>query len=162
MDDEITAMQAMAGALAGLDESARGRVIRWLGERYGVRAAQENTARQQSVRDAEGQPEQEEFPDFFHRFQASTDKEKAVATAYWLRLTGVNQFPSMDINSMLKDLGHRVSNITDALSSAMREKPALVIQIKKSGSSRQARKLYKLTDAGAKWVESKLAGREEK
>ena len=61
---------------------------------------------------------------------------------------------------MLKDLGHRASNITDALSSAMKEKPALIIQVKKSGSARQARKLYKLTDAGVKWVASRAFDKE--
>lgn len=159
MDDELTAMHKTSEALAGLDDAARKRVIRWLADKYGTGGApSSSTAQDTRVAQA---PEGEDFADFFHRAGPSTDKERAIVAAYWLRQAGTPQFPSMEINAMLKDLGHRASNITDALTSAMREKPALVIQVKKSGAAKQARKLYKLTDAGVKWVESRTIDKEQ-
>jgi hypothetical protein len=38
------------------------------------------------------------------------------------------------------------------------QKPALVLQLKKAGKSRQARKTYKVTVAGVKAVEAMLRG----
>jgi DNA-binding PadR family transcriptional regulator len=49
-------------------------------------------------------------------------------------------------------MGYTVSNITRAFDSLMLQDPKYVIQVKKSGTSRQARKLYKLTHAGVKRV----------
>jgi DNA-binding PadR family transcriptional regulator len=57
------------------------------------------------------------------------------------------------LNKELKNLGHGVSNITSALDTLMSRKPALVIQTKKSGTSKQARKKYKLTLEGLRAVE---------
>lgn len=156
MDEELKAMQDASAALAGLDDIARGRVIRWLAERNGVVLGKGSAAPS-----SQGQPsataDEEEFADFFHRTGATLDKEKALAAAYWLRSHGTAQFASAEINGMLKELGYRVSNITDALSASMKEKPALIIQMKKAGTSRQARKLYKMTDAGARSIEEKLS-----
>ena len=157
MDQELKAMQDASAALTGLDDVARGRVIRWLAERNGV-VLGKGSATPAPQGQSNPSSDEEEFADFFHKTGANLDKEKALAAAYWLRSHGTTQFASAEINGMLKELGYRVSNITDALSSSMKEKPALIIQMKKSGTSRQARKLYKMTDAGAKWVEARIAG----
>jgi DNA-binding PadR family transcriptional regulator len=53
-----------------------------------------------------------------------------------------------------------VSNITTALSSLIERKPQLVIQTRKSGNSKQARKRYRLTDAGIRAVERMISGGE--
>ncbi len=53
-------------------------------------------------------------------------------------------------------MGHGVGNITTALTNAQKHKPALVRQTSKSGKSRQARKTYKLTTAGVKYVREKV------
>lgn len=159
MDEELSAMQAAATAIAGLDDEARKRVIRWLSERFGGAAANRPESRLTSPQmDKSEVPAPEEFGDLFHAVDPSTEKERALTAAYWLRAQGVQQFPSQDVNSLLRDLGHKVGNITDAMTAAMRERPALVIQMKKSGTAKQARKLYKLTDAGVRWVEGRLSG----
>jgi len=59
-------------------------------------------------------------------------------------------------NASLKDLGHGLSNVTVALDGLKDEKPALILQLKKSGTSKQARKTYKLTVEGAKRVRQML------
>lgn len=158
LDLELQVMQDAAAGLANLPEEARHRVIRWLADRFGTALSPPvNRISERSEPNSAGEPDtHEHFADFYHAVGPVTDKEKAVTAAYWVNRQGNPQFPSQEINSMLKDLGHGVSNITDALSTAMREKPALILQLKKSGTSRQARKLYKITDAGIKWVDAKL------
>ena len=49
-------------------------------------------------------------------------------------------------------------NITRAIESNLRAKPPLMVQKKKMGTTRQARKQYALTQEGADLVESKLSG----
>ncbi|RZJ00325.1 MAG: hypothetical protein EON90_07855 [Brevundimonas sp.] len=162
MDDELKAMQAASAAIEGLDEQARGRVLRWLGEKFGVSTAKvaAPAAPSNQMGGSVGEAG-EEFGDLFHRVGATVDRERALVAAYWLRSQGQAQFAGADVNLLLKDLGYRVSNITDALSSSMNQRPALVIQMKKSGSSKQARKLYKITEAGVRWVEEKITGSKE-
>ena len=67
-------------------------------------------------------------------------------------MQGQETFTSQTLNSALKDLGRGVSNITRALAASMAQKPALVMQVRKSGTTKQARKIYKLTAAGKKAV----------
>ena len=47
--------------------------------------------------------------------------------------------------------------MTRACSALIGEKPPLMIQVKKAGSTRQARKQYRLTAAGLQRVRDKLA-----
>jgi hypothetical protein len=61
------------------------------------------------------------------------------------------------LNRELKNLGHEVGNITRALQGNIDEKPALVLQLRKSGGTKQARKIYKLSVAGIKAVEARLS-----
>jgi hypothetical protein len=58
---------------------------------------------------------------------------------------------------VLKDLGHGVGTINKAMSTNMKKSPALILQVSRSGSTQQARKKYKLTDTGKKWVDARLA-----
>lgn len=156
-DVELDAMQKAAAALAPLDVPARARAIAWLIDRFGGAPVSRPGSNAPSH---PGRSEEfEDFADLYHAVAPATDKERAVAAAYWLKLGGVPQFQSAEINLMLKNLGHGVGNITDALGAAIKEKPSLIIQIKKSGNSRQARKIYKVTDAGDKWVINKLPQR---
>lgn len=86
---------------------------------------------------------------------------KPLVVGYWFQvLQGEQDLDGFQINKELKHLGHGVSNITTALSSLIDRKPQLVIQTRKSGNSKQARKRYRLTDAGIKAVERMLAGGE--
>jgi hypothetical protein len=57
------------------------------------------------------------------------------------------------VNKELKLLGEGVPNITMAVDALRSQKPALAVQLQKSGKTRQARKTYKLTVAGIKEVE---------
>ncbi len=157
---ELEVMGQVFSSLSGLpDDESRARVLRWVHDKLSIKslpspsnptpvgtAAAENGA-------AAGF---DSFPDMYHAFDPKSEKDKALIGAYWLRESGTAQFASMEVNRMLKDLGHGIANVTDALSSAMSEKPALIMQIKKSGTSRQARKQYKLTESGVRFVVARL------
>jgi len=94
----------------------------------------------------------------FDAAHAKTEKEKALVAAYWVQISqGQPSFPAQILNSSLKDLGHGVSNITDSLDALKTEKPALILQLKKSGTSKQARKTYKLTAEGARRVQQMIS-----
>ncbi|WP_375462300.1 hypothetical protein [uncultured Enterovirga sp.] len=156
-DVELRALQQAAAGIAQLDEAAQKRVLTWLCDKFNVsRAATPAHIRESTPNVAASEGASQTFADLYHAVGPKLDREKVVVAAYWQKTQGATQFQSIELNAMLKDLGHGVGNVTDALSSAMREKPALIIQLRKAGSSRQARKSYKVTEAGCRWVEARL------
>lgn len=68
-------------------------------------------------------------------------------------LRGKLEFKRRRSTRALKHLGHPIRNITSVFDNLKARKPALVMQLKESGTSRQARKSYKLTVAGKQAVE---------
>lgn len=79
----------------------------------------------------------------------STQEERALVVGYYFQFVrGEEELRAQQLNNALKNLGHGVGNITDAIQGNIDSQPALMRQTKKSGSSKQARKLYKVTEAG--------------
>lgn len=99
------------------------------------------------------------FAELFDAAGPTMEKDKALVAAYWMQVCeNAPSFPAQPLNDLLKDLGHRIGNITEALTALKNERPALILQLKKSGSSRQARKIYKLTQEGARRVAAMTNG----
>jgi hypothetical protein len=178
-DPEIQAMSAVASALADLEDDVRGRVLRWAADRYGTTpiTPQPDPASNGAAQDAstvggideagsasDGEiaaeaPEFEHFAELFAAAQPKTNDDKALVAAYWAQVVkGQDQRQSRTLNSELKNLGHPIANITDALSGNMRKKPQRIIQLRKSGSSRQANKTYKVTHEGLIYVQGMVSG----
>ena len=164
---ELTAMTEIAKALQPLDSDAVRRVLMWAADRFNAAVTvNASDAVEQGYTDSVGNNEnnetQDDFEDVADIFAVTTprnDPEKALLVAFWLqKINGQSDFDSATVNKELKHLGHGVSNITTALTSLMSRKPQLVIQTKKSGSSQQARKRYKLTNEGLKQVERMIRG----
>jgi len=83
--------------------------------------------------------------------------ERALLGGYFLtRVQGEIMLTSQAINAELKAHGVSVSNITRAMDSNLRAKPPLMVQVKKMGKTRQARKQYQMTPAGIESVERQL------
>jgi hypothetical protein len=160
---EITAMQEVAEAVNNLDEDARGRVLRWAVERYNVPVGSPKPAARvaanasSAVSNGNGTGELPQFSDIAELYAAASPEsevDKALVAGYWFQFAeGKPEFGSQEVNSALKNLGHPIKNITSAFDALKGRKPASVMQLKKSGSSRQARKTYKLTVAGKNAVE---------
>lgn len=176
-DLEIEAMGKMSKALGGLDEEVRGRVVRWAAERFGVslgvaplkqtrsgaggiaggdEPSGEGNELGEQVRNEE--PAWDHFADFYHASGASTHPDGMLVGAYWVQIIGGQEsFGSLELNKLLKDLGHGVTGTSKVMTTLIARKPALILQLKKSGKSQQARKTYKLTDSGKKAVEQMVA-----
>jgi hypothetical protein len=159
-DPELDAMSTIADALSKVSEpEAQARVLRWAADRFGVK---EITAKkvEKQPEETEPKPDAHKFDDFVDLFDAvnpTTDVERALTGAYWLQaLQGGQSWQSYQVNTLLKDTGHGIGNITDALDGAQSRKPALVRQMAKSGKSKQARKTYKLTTSGVSYIAGRI------
>jgi hypothetical protein len=178
-DPEIEAMSAVAGALAQLDEDATGRVLRWAAERYGVglAVARRGRASDMGLQDEETDleppdqetevsdqeisaeaPEFEHFAELYDAAGPTTDVDRVLVAGYWQQaIRGMPSFQALELHKELKNLGHTIGNVTDALTNNKERKPARILQLRKSGSTRQARKTYKLTHEGLVYVQGMIA-----
>ena len=165
---EVQAMGKLAEAVAGLDDDARARVLRWAADRYGVTVtgsrvksvgASSGGASSESVGNdgSNGGGGSQRFPDIAELYAAAApemDTDKALVAAYWFQFCeGRPEFNSQEVNTALKNLGHPIKSITSAFDNLKARKPAPVMQLRKSGTTKQARKTYKLTVAGKQAVE---------
>jgi len=168
VDSEIEAMSAVAVALRDLGADERSRVLRWAAERFAVELS-DSTLRSKnqisSLSDDDvvaDSPAFEHFAELFAAAQPKTNEDKALVAAYWIQVFGgQDKWQSRALNVELKNLGHAIPNITDALTSNIKKKPQRVIQLTKSGSSRQALKTYKVTHEGLVYVQGMLSGGSE-
>jgi hypothetical protein len=84
--------------------------------------------------------------------------ERALLGAYVLSAGRADRtVTSQSINAELKRHGLAVPNITRAIESNLRSRPPLMVQKKKLGTTRQARKQYAITESGVQYVETQLA-----
>lgn len=159
-DPELKAMTSVAAALEKLEPDVTARVLRWAGERYGVKMP---TPAAEVLPAAAGDATSEgEYADVASLMDATNPKygsDRALVATYWFQV--VKKEPNVtgqQINDELKNLGHGLSNVTDAFNTLIQRKPALAQQVQKSGRSQQARKRYRLTEAGIRQVRAMIAG----
>lgn len=160
---EIEAMGTIANALDPLPSDSVQRVLGWAIEAFsekGSPSATKTGAEAVSMaNDGKGEIELEEWrpndvAELYSAVDPNTDAEKALLATYWLMVEeGETDVDSQSINSLLKHLGYGVGNITRAFSSLINTRPQLVIQTRKTGKTKQARKRYKLTEQGKKEIE---------
>ncbi|ODR90863.1 hypothetical protein [Sinorhizobium alkalisoli] len=169
-DLEFGAMQTVFTALQNLDEEARVRVLDYVSSRLGIAPVTRAVAKpHDACRSDEDEPalEQEQdaapkfgsFAELFDAAQPKSTSDKALVAGYWLQVCqAADSFDGFSVNKELKHLGEGLSNVTSAIDTLKGQKPALALQLKKSGKSRQARKLYKITVAGIRAVEAMIGG----
>ena len=160
-------MGTILEALAPLDDEHRGRVLRWACERFNVIPRPERTfAASDGVlgRSSEGPRSFADLAEVFTTAQSwrkLSNAEKVLVVGYWLQaVQGAKDLDAQQVNSELKQLGHRIANVTSAFSDLIGRKPQFAIQVRKAGSSRQARKKYRLTTEGTRWAETLLSGQD--
>ncbi|MGH8146121.1 MAG: hypothetical protein ACREPY_07290 [Rhodanobacteraceae bacterium] len=160
---ELEAMQAVAKALKGFSRNSAARVLRWAAEHFSMDQApggpqalplptttEAGSLGNQATLDAQTLPGQfRDAADLISHTGVTTGPDRALLAAYWVQaVDGRDGFDGYTINNMLKNMGYRLSNVTTTLASLMHQKPALVLQVKKSGQTKQARKLYRVTREG--------------
>lgn len=158
MDSEIQAMSDVTAALEPLDEEARRRVLRWANERFKIQPSKST----QTEPDRDPSKQFESFDQLFDAANPATASEKALVAAYYNQVVqGQEDFDSMALNRQLKHLGHSSRNITRDFDALIDRTPRLAMQVRKQGSTRQARKKYKLTAEGIKAVQKMLQNDQE-
>jgi hypothetical protein len=162
-DNETKAIGAIAGIIEGLQEDQRGRVIRYIVERFNIAGASRGAKMPAGGSQTDSQIDTPaEFVDFASLVDAAhpgTDPMRALIAGYWLQVCkGGPSFDAQSANTELKHLGHPSSNITTALGALINQKPALVLQLRKSGNTKQARKSYKVTESGIRKVREMMVG----
>lgn len=156
---ELSAMKAITEALNGLQPASIQRILRWI---WDIHLREEKS--KECIVDEKKSPDvstaeesqYKNLADFYAAASPNTDTEKALVVGYGIQ-TLENSDVDLDaqrINSELKHMGHGIKNITAALNGLMSRKPQLVVQTRKSGSSKQARKKYRLTTEGMKYVQN--------
>ncbi|WKD29909.1 hypothetical protein NDQ72_08195 [Halomonas sp. KG2] len=175
MDQELEAMQAVYTALSDLSDEERTRVLAWVTAKFGlspssapVSADTRVVATPQQQQSPDSAPseepvverdEPEDVADLYTACSPSTNADKVLVVGYWHQvICGDESLTSAKVNQELKHLGHGIKRMNDAFSSLISSKPQLAIQTRRSGSSQQARKTYKLTREGINRVNSMIAG----
>jgi hypothetical protein len=172
VEGELKSMGDIAKALDALsaDTAALGRVLTWVNQRYGTTLPNRatGTGREQIRQNGNQKPaadatsenklQYDSLADLFAAANPTTEADKALVVAYWFQVHQ-NQldWTGYTVHSELKHLGHGVSNITVAIESLIGQKPQLALQTRKSGKSKQARKLHRLTAEGLKRVRQMVA-----
>ena len=159
---ELQAMIDVEQSLQDLGPEVQGRIINWAAERFGVwmkGSRKTPTGRSDDLAIDFDRSDYETVAEFHDAAGPSTDATRALVVGYWIQVAmGESTFKSASVNKELKDLGHAVGNITGAFDVLKDKTPALVVQVAKRGKTKQARKEYKVTDAGKKEVERMLHG----
>jgi hypothetical protein len=161
--EEVAAMGAIAKVLGELDGEEAKRVLRWANDRFGLktepRADRGQDGPEESGDDGRGPAKFSRIADLMDAATPSTGAEHVLVGAFWFQVVqDMESVTGQQVNAELKDLGHPVSDITKTFGSLMKGNPSLARQIQKSGTSRQARKKYRLTDAGIRQVQRMVEG----
>jgi hypothetical protein len=161
VDPEIKAMADIAEALSGLEPDVIRRVLKWANEKYQLKP----TGGSQQGGGGNGgsaiaNRTFNAFSDLFDAASPSTGLERILVCAYWFQIVqGQADFDSQSLNTELKNFGHPSANITRDMDSLINRSPKLILQTRKEGTSKQARKKFKLTREGIREVERLLEGK---
>jgi hypothetical protein len=82
-----------------------------------------------------------------------------LAAAYLQEKLNFEEISSFDINSRLKKMGYGVPNISSSLNSLLNKEPPLMLQIRKAGDSKQAKRKFRVTEEGLQLARTYLRGR---
>lgn len=158
-DPEIKAMNDCHEAIKHLDESVRNRVIRWLSSKFSTEKLEDpfkkhdqNTNKiNDTVVDIGSY---ETVDEIFTKINPQTDADKVLVIAAFLQEKFKKQeLTGWEINKELTRLGHGVNNVTQSVTQLINKQPNLMIQTRKEGKTKQAKKKYKVTSEGVKAVQ---------
>ena len=168
LSGELSAMASVERALASLELDVQARVLRWACERFNVEArggASSEAPQAKAEKNAPSTPASESDADFgtlaefYDAASPETDADKVLVASYWFQYReGHQEIEARRINTELKHLGYGVGNVTRAFENLKAARPALIVQTRKDGSTRQAQKKFKVTHEGRKAVDRMVTG----
>jgi hypothetical protein len=163
---ELKATEAVYAALEPLDEGARRRVLNHIIDMLEIATEAQMTTTSEIEQSAATEVERpravtyKTFADLFDAAGPESNVDKALVAGYWIQVCErAENFDGLAANALLKNVNHRLPNITNAIAGLNAQRPALALQIAKSGNSKQARKTYKVTPAGMGRVQETINGR---
>lgn len=178
-DPELIAMSQTFEALKNLDKGQVGRVIRWVKDRFGVLDAVTElkvpTPDQPVVADTPQPPaavapeapvaappepkgphkkglmDYDTVMDLFADAEVKKVSQKILLMAAFLQeRQSFKEISSYDINFRLKRLNQGVQNISSSINGLLNRKPEVMVELERSGSSKQARRKFRVTIEGLK------------
>lgn len=170
--NEFEAIQTVYNALEPLSVEGRSRVMNYIASLLGIvdttkaspmGSKGDDEEVEETTKQEDGLNSLNRFSTFAELYEIAgpvTNTDSALVAAYWVQNGEGNKenFGSQAVNKELKELGIGVKNITAAFTQLKTSKPALILQVRKGGKSQQARKTYKITDAGMKRVQEMIRG----
>ena len=166
-DQEFKAMQSIYELLEPLNHDARQRIIGYIISRLEISGVTISSLKtglsdlEEIAADETHSQDVSSFTTFAELFEAvdpNTNADKALVAGYWLQICqGAENFDGQSANKELRNLGHVLSNITHSIDILKKAKPALALQLRKSGKSQQSRKTYKITIAGEKKISEMIS-----
>ncbi len=159
LEPELQAMTVCFDALKDLDNSSQLRVIKWLKGKLNLGSlGQSDEEKIVATLAGDSFNNYPAVADFFSACNPQTEPDKVLAVATYLQTKeNLSELTGLQIQKELKNLGHGVSNITVFIESLCSKKPKLMIQTRKDGKTRQAKKKYKVTIEGIKFVKAAIA-----
>jgi hypothetical protein len=160
-DAELKAMTTCFEVVSALPVDAQKRVISWLTGRFGSPQEhktsalndEKNASRKEShetktTAETEGHSSSD-FAELFSKANPKTAADKVLFAAWFIsEKMGQKEFKSLTINGMLTPLGHKPASVSVEVARLVAAKPALMLQTRKEGKAKQARKLLKISEAG--------------
>lgn len=173
---ELEVMNELVTVFDGLDKGELRRIIAWLEDYFDVYeeeciCADAPESDENIAETAEGLPydeadnedhlgsssEPQDFEDLYNRVSPKTAIQKIVTAAYWLETHDEkDSWKSFEANKLLKSLGIKVSSVSGTLALESKKDIPFVELLAKSGDSMQARKTFRLSDAGVTFVEGRM------
>lgn len=97
------------------------------------------------------------FTEFIELVEPKSNVDLALATGVWLQKKEQKEnFTAREASSLLASIGRNIPNITNALASPRKSKPALVITNQNTRSAEKKRKVYQVTETGIKTILKKI------
>lgn len=166
LDPEVEALNTIIGTLEALEEGRRRNVLLYVNARYGARPPGSRASPDPAIATLPSEDAANaafaNLGDLFDRANPQSQADRVLVVAYWKQMIeGAESFEAFPVSKELKHLGHGVKNITGALDSLIQQSPKLVLQVAKSGKTRQARKRYKVTREGIRRVQVMIKATQE-
>ena len=159
-DNELEVMSAVYKEFMRIDDEAKQRVLDWVAAKFSLKSSKTPSTGMKASDLDKGTVNINSFDsvaDIFNAANPKIDRDKALVVGAFLQKKSEKaEVTGYEINKELRQLGHGLNNITDAIDQMMDKAPKLMMQVKKEGKTKQARKKYKVTAEGFKAVQQML------
>ena len=170
MLNELKVLNDVADILRGLNKGEQRRTLEWLLDYFDVYDEaliedafiipdeEDDVEFGGAYEEVEETPVDASFETLYNAVAPKTAIQKIVTAAWWLEnKDGKDSWKSFEVNKLLKSLDVKVSSVSGTLAIEGKKDDPKIVVLDKSGDSMQARKTFRLSDTGMKFVEDRMA-----